>query len=72
LGSVRGKRGGLAEKGGIDERHELQTLRNRRTSMRVSRLLPIIDNSSVGRSDDHFPLSPISFFLRNEGIMVQA
>ena len=50
-------------KGRQFERQELQTLRNRRKSMWVSRLLTIVGNSSSGRSEHSTLSSPITLLL---------
>ena len=58
LGKLRGKRGMKSEQE-IAERHDLQTPRNRRISMRLSRPLAIGSNSSSG-SSEHSKLSLMS------------
>ena len=49
-GNFSGKGRSVEENGEMEERHELQTLRNRRTSIEASRWFPIVDNSSGGSS----------------------
>lgn len=58
---MRGRGGGHVPKG-IEERHEEQTDRDRRTSIRVARRFPIDVNSSGGRSDQLQPLVAIFLF----------
>ena len=58
LGNLRGKRGMKSEQE-IADRHDLQTPRNRRISMRLSRPLAIGSNSSSG-SSEHSKLSLMS------------